>query len=358
MAKWPKLVASIALLSPLLGWRAERRWRRLAQLPADPRRRLPSLSIIVPARDEAHNLGRLLPSLSALDYDGQVEIIVVDDDSRDLTAAIARSFGVRLISPESLPPGWHGKPYACHMGAEAARGEWLLFTDADTVHGADGPARAVSYALDQGLDGLSAFLEQEFQGLTDRLAIEVAMAGLFATLPDRHAALNGQHILLRREVYAAVGGFASVRNDPLEDLALGNLLFSRGFHVPLVRGGSLARVAMYGDRRQMWRGLARIGAGTLRWSGLSGLVTALFITAVMTPLLAIALTAAGLLKRRWVPLTWISAVAGLWPRSRSFSRRWHLLLAPGGALFVQVAATWGLISRLTGRGVYWKGRVV
>ncbi len=126
----------------------------------------------------------------------------------------------------------------------------------------------------------------------------------------------------------------------------------------MLRGESLAHVTAYRDPDQMWRGMARISAGALRWSGGGGLITALFITAVMTPLLVVAVIAGGELNRRWLVAGWGSTVAGLWPWSPDASPRWRLLLAPAGALFVQLAALWGLLSRLSGRGLHWKGRLV
>ena len=89
----------------------------------------------MPARNEAVNLTHLLPTLTALIYDGPYEVIVVDDDSTDATAQVAVACGAQVISLHELPPGWRGKPHACHRGAQEARGEWSLFVDADTLHG-------------------------------------------------------------------------------------------------------------------------------------------------------------------------------------------------------------------------------
>ena len=124
--------------------------------------------------------------MRALRYPGQYELIVVDDNSTDDTAAVAAAWGARVVSPRHLPPGWKGKPHACHQGALAAGGEWLLFTDADTIHPPDGAGtRSGLRHARQGLDGLSLFLKQECRNLVDRLALTTAFAGLFAGLPRR-----------------------------------------------------------------------------------------------------------------------------------------------------------------------------
>jgi len=346
-------------LSLFLAWLAERRYRRLppfpAELPAGP---LPSLSIVIPARNEAHNLPRLLRSLHDLCYDGPLEIIVVDDGSGDNTADVAESYGARVLRLPGPPPGWSGKAYACHRGAALAQGEWLLFTDADTVHTPTGPARAVALAQAEGWDGLSLFLANESQTIAVRLALMVAHAGYFAGLGDSRGALNGQYVLLHRRVYKSSGGFAAVRREITEDLALGHLLAEQGYHVPLLRGDDAGQVHMYRDVRQMWLGLARFAVTSLRWSGTGSLLAVLYTIVLAAPL-ELLLAATVRRQPRWPVLaTWLAAAAGLFPWARRFGGGLWAGLAPLGALLVQFAAIWGILQRLAGRGVRWKERVL
>ncbi|MCB9419139.1 MAG: glycosyltransferase family 2 protein [Ardenticatenaceae bacterium] len=199
MVNWPKWVLAVAF--------CRRRWVGVpTTLPANARldvnrgetrkRRekdekslrplrfnLPSVSIIVPARNEAANLPRLLPSLGRLEYPGPVEMIVVDDNSVDETAVMTQNAGVKLIQLDHLPEGWLGKPHACHHGAAEASGDWLLFTDADTEHTPDGLARAMQYALDHELDGLTFHLGHITNGWLDSVTLLAAFAGLFAGPP-------------------------------------------------------------------------------------------------------------------------------------------------------------------------------
>jgi chlorobactene glucosyltransferase len=351
--------AAFTFLALPLAVRAERAYRAL---PAIGTRAsggpLPSLSIIVPARNEAENLGHLLPSLAALRYPGEREVIVVDDNSTDSTADIAAEWGARVLQLHGLPEGWHGKPHACHRGALAAGGEWLLFTDADTVHTPDGPARAVAYALAHQLDGLSPFLGQECRDLGQCLALATAFAGLFAALPRQPTLLNGQYILLRREVYEMTGGFSAVRGEMLEDMALGHHLHRLGYRVPVMHGYDVARVRMYRNATQMWQGLTRLGSGSLRWTGPGALRTAAYITAVMSPLLALAGVFARRLDPKWLPATWGVASVSMAPWARRFGSPASAVLSPVGALLVLITAVWGLVSRLMGLGVRWRGRRV
>jgi len=371
--------ASIAFLSLPLALRAEKLYRKVPRLPktlpsqvtlslTDSSRyssdqitedqSWPKLSIIIPARNEADNLRRLLPSLKTIQYPGFLEVIVVDDNSTDETGRVAQTHGARLLHLTTLPPGWLGKPHACHQGAHLASGDWLLFTDADTVHTMDGPLKAVFYAHQHHLDGLSCFLTQKTSGVMDRLALLVAFAGLFAGLSEANAVLNGQYILLKRDVYMASGGFATVRHESLEDLALGKHLRKQGYRVLMLRAEAVAHVQMYRDLATLWHGLTRIGAGSLSWSGWGAFVTGLLITASMIPLLTLAAALARQLDRRWVIATWIAVIPGFITWARRFGSGWWALLAPLGAALVQIAATWGLISRLIGRGVRWKDRLV
>lgn len=351
--------AAFTFLALPLALRAERAYRALPALEAVPSEgALPSLSIIVPARNEAENLCRLLPSLRALRYPGEYEVVVVDDNSTDDTAAVADSWGARVVRLKNLPPGWYGKPHACHQGACASGGDWLLFTDADTIHAPNGPARVVACAIARQLDGLSLFLDQECRDLAQRLALSTAFAGLFAGLPRGATLLNGQYILLRRDVYEMSGGFSAVRGEMLEDVALGHLLRSRGCRVPMMHGYDVAQVSMYRSKTQMWHGLTRLGSGSLRWTGPGALRTAAYVTAVMSPLLALTGVLARRLDRKWLPVTWGVASASMLPWARRFGSPALAVVSPVGALLVQVAALWGLGSRLLGRGIRWKGRRV
>lgn len=354
-----RAVAALTFLALPLGLRAERSYRSMPRL-SQPRsdEPLPMLSIVVPARNEAANLPHLLPSLQKLQYPGRYEVIVVDDNSTDRTADIAAAYGTRVIHLESLPPDWLGKPHTCHQGALAAQGEWLLFTDADTIHVPAGPAQAVAYAVQNRLDGLSLFPRQECRNWVDQLPLMAAFAGLFAGLGRGSSLLNGQYILLRREVYRDSGGFAAVRNEPLEDLALGNRLSRLGYRVPMMHGEDLAAVQMYADASQVWHGMTRLGSGAMHWSGFGAVLTALFISALMSPLMVVIGVLTGRLDRKWLPATWFAAAISMVTWARRFGSAGSAILAPVGAVLVQVAAVWGLISRLLGRGLRWKGRKI
>jgi len=362
--------------------RAEQVYRALPQLHAQSYNdKLPSLSIIVPARNEAQNLRRFLPSLEKQDYPGQIEIIIVDDHStddtlevvecrqRDLNSVRNAICTMKLIPAPPLPAGWLGKPNASHSGACAARGEWLLFTDADMEHEVLSAASAVAFAQAHCLDGLSIFPRQEMSGLLEKAVLMVAFAGFFAGLRRSTTMLNGQYVLIRRDVYEVSGGFAAVRAEMIEDFAYGRLLSNLGYRVPIMRGESLATVHMYDNWRQMWYGINRLGSGALTYNGLLALFPAIFVTGLMMPVWTL------LFNRRYVRdmsnlwLIWFASMVGLLPWASRFcgnqktQNRWRstafgVMIAPVAAFFVQIASVWGLVSRLLGWGIMWKDRKV
>lgn len=355
-----KRSALISFLSLPLGLLAEMNFCRLPRLPApNPDCTFPSLSIIIPARDEMHNLKIVLSSLTDLYYPCEYETLVVDDHSSDGTLRVAESYGVRVLRlTQDLPSGWKGKPYACHQGALRAKGDWLLFTDADTIHTKGGIAKSVCYAEHNSLDGLSLFLDHEAASWISSLALNAAFAGLFAGWNATNSVLNGQFILIRRRVYFESGGFASVRNEALEDVALGNLLAQRGYHVPIMKGGDIAGVQMYTSHKQMFNGLSRLGSGIIRWQGLRSSLTALYMAALVSPIITLIGVLFGRLRWLWLPITWSISTLSFSPWSHR-SGAWKLaLLAPIGAFVVIITAIYGLINRILGKGVVWKGRKV
>jgi chlorobactene glucosyltransferase len=228
----------------------------------------PFVSIIVPARNEARNLPVLLPSLLAQSYPtDRYEIIVVDDNSTDATPAILAEYAadypqLRVIRGTPLPPGWKGKPWAMHQGAEAARGAWLLFTDADTRHLPNGLASALGDALERGIDLYTLAPKLLAVGPAERLIMPVTTLGisvffhpLLVNNPRSAVAIaNGQYLLFRRAVYDALGGVDAVHTEIAEDLELGRLVKREGYKLCLTTGTGIMEVRMYQNLSEVWEG--------------------------------------------------------------------------------------------------------
>jgi glycosyltransferase involved in cell wall biosynthesis len=192
------------------------------------------LTVVVPARDEEDCLGACLQSLVGQSEEifklGQDwELIVVDDHSTDRTSQIARGFaGVTVMEAGELEPGWTGKANAIWTAARQARGRWLLFTDADTIHEPANLRRAMHEAVRHKVGVLSYSPRQIVSGLAQRALMPLIFCELALAYPPgkvsdpnaRIAAANGQFLLVEREAYRRLGGHASVANEVLEDVEL------------------------------------------------------------------------------------------------------------------------------------------
>jgi glycosyltransferase involved in cell wall biosynthesis len=231
------------------------------------------LAVIVPARNEEDCLGACLESLVsqseeifALGKDW--DLIVVDDGSTDRTAEIARGFaGVTVIEAEKLDAGqvgrvWTGKNNAIWTAARRARGRWLLFTDADTIHEPGGLRHALHEAERHKVGMLSYSPRQIVQGFTQRSLMplvfcELALAYPPAKISDpaqRIAAANGQFLLVEREAYRKLGGHPSVAGEVLEDVELAVLAKRRRVGLRFRYADDIVSARMYRTTAAMIEG--------------------------------------------------------------------------------------------------------
>lgn len=235
-------------------------------------RALPLVSVLVPARNEAANLRANLPHLLASDYQ-KLEIIVLDDRSEDDTAGVAASLlrvhlgRMRFIRGEALPDGWLGKNWACAQLAREARGEILLFCDADVA--AARPAVARTVALMQGMaaDAMTALPRHRFGTLAESAVVPlIAQFPVAATLPlalvPRTAApslsmANGQWIAFTREAYDRIGGHAAVQGEVLEDVHLGRTVKRAGLRLAAAVAAEDLSVRMYDGWTEVRRGFGK-----------------------------------------------------------------------------------------------------
>jgi len=250
---------------------------------------LPLVSILVPARNEALRIRSCLESLLKQNY-SSLEIIVLDDESVDTTAEIARALGFSN-SPESkcglipgapLPAGWTGKSWACHQLAEVARGDYLLFTDADTVHQPETVSSAVAAAQRAGCDLLTLWPFQTAVTFAEKLVIPLmfVVGGSYfphwllvwaqrspwlahflgSKLLGRCGTATGQFLLFRRQSYFQMGGHRAVGEHLVEDIALAREVAKRipdGWRLVTCDGTRLVSCRMYTSLGQIWEGFTK-----------------------------------------------------------------------------------------------------
>jgi 4,4'-diaponeurosporenoate glycosyltransferase len=214
--------------------------------------RLLSVSVVIPARNEERNLPRLLQSLERQAVRPR-EVLVVDDQSEDRTAAVAAAGGADVLRSSQLPPGWLGKPWACWQGARAASGELLVFLDADTVLEEDGLGKILStWTARGGLVSIWPF--HRMRRLYERLSAFfhiIIMTSMRAFTPLRRLlpplGAFGPCVVCARADYFALGGHERVRGAILEDVALGQLFLSGGHRVHCLGGRGAIAFRMYPD---------------------------------------------------------------------------------------------------------------
>lgn len=260
---------AVMLLIALANWLSVPRLGRKRSSTPDAAGR-PRVSVLVPARDEEANIGPCVGSLLAQDYPN-FEVLVMDDHSQDRTPQILAELAagdarLRVLNGAALPPGWLGKHWACQQLSAAAGGELLLFVDADTRHHPQTLCAAVAELQAGRADLLTALPYQELDSWGERLTVPVlyfSMLGLLpmalaerVRLPALSAAI-GQFMLFRREAYERVGGFAAVRQQAADDLALARRVKAAGLRWRLANAADRVSCRMYHSFPEALRGIGR-----------------------------------------------------------------------------------------------------
>jgi glycosyltransferase involved in cell wall biosynthesis len=328
---------------------------------------LSTVSAIIPARNEEAVIAACVESLAGQKEIG--EIFVVSDQSTDGTDGIVQDLArkipnLRLLRTDGLPDGWVGKNYALSIGVQQATGTWLLFTDADAIHESNSAARALQITQENNAVLVSFSPEQitEFwyeKALIPFIYLRLAKHFSYGEVNDPHsraAAANGQFLMIRRDVYDALGGHASVAGEVLEDVAFAIRAKSAGHRIWFGTGKGVVRVRMYRSFGAMWQGwkknLYRLMGGT-RWAMFREIESSV-------PWISFLLILAGLR----IPLLFFVGVLLLIFRQAIYGADLSRNLFPFSFIFYYVPAAvlyagvlWASYrSHVTGR-IAWKGRV-
>ncbi|WP_337868323.1 glycosyltransferase family 2 protein [Meiothermus sp.] len=320
------------------------------------RRPRPTVSLLVPARNEAHNLRETLPGLL---LQGVQEILVLDDHSTDVTAQVVEEFSrqdarVRLLVGRPKPEGWMGKTWACYQLAQAAQGEVLIFTDAD-VHWRKRGVRAVLARMEHERAGLvSVYPLQMTHSLAERVILPLIDDVLLCYLPypllrtpfPSASAANGQVMAFTRLAYLASGGHAAVRGEVLEDVRLAQKTKAAGQRLALALGGGLVAVRMYRSFAEIVEGL---GKNLIEFHGRSRVMLAL---SYMGHLLAYTLCwPLALFNPLWLLIGVLGLLERLLLGLKTGRPGWELVLVPLAPLL-----STPIYLRSAQRKYTWKGR--
>jgi chlorobactene glucosyltransferase len=230
----------------------------------------PLVSAILPAKDEEAYLALCLQSIRKLTYPN-LEIVVVDDRSTDRTGDIAREIAstdrrIRVITIDELPSGWTGKTHALDRASHMARGQWLLFVDADTIHAPDSLGIVMEYARSQEAVLASLLPELRCESFWERVMQPIAAITLMQSFPlhklndnrSKLAFANGQYILIARTAYEAAGGHEAVRDRFVEDIALAQRVKALGLPIRVALARGIVSCRMYASLAQLIKGWSRI----------------------------------------------------------------------------------------------------
>ncbi len=371
-----QLVVAAGLLSFILNLILNLRTLKTPRSDSKVPEPAPLISVLIPARDEEANIGACLESLQKQDYPN-FEIVVLDDSSTDNTANIADRIAatdkrIRLIRGEPLPEGWAGKPFACYQLAKEARGSWLLFVDADTIHAPHMLRSTLALASELRASLLSGVPRQLATSLAQKVAIPVLYFVILSWLPlwwlqrskqPKPSLAIGQFLLFPREEYWRIGGHKAVKSRILEDVWLGVEVIRCGGRQVAVDLSPVVSCHMYQSLGAMWEGFVKwiYSVAALSPAALVGLIIAgyVFFLAPFYWLWNDLFVAA-------TPSSWRAIV--IFQVAMILVMRWLVdnhfkqpvvstLLHPVGFSFLFLIGLYAGSRRVVGSGVRWKNRL-
>jgi len=343
--------------------------------PPGPGDSLPSVSVLIPARNEEANIGAALEAAlanSGLEY----EVVVLDDHSADGTAAIVRAAAagranVRLEQAPPLPPGWCGKQHACHALAGLAKNEILLFVDADVRLAPDALGRIAHFMRQSGAALASGVPRQEAGTWAERLLIPQIHYVLLGYLPmwrmrarrtdPKYAAGCGQLFAAWAEAYRAAGGHAAIKTSLHDGIQLPRHFRRQGLPTDLFDATQIASCRMYHGAREVFAGLGKNATEGLGSPGLIAPMTALLLGGQALPWVVLAWAALALAPDPRLAATALAAAGMaaatpwlLWARFKTPAL--GALLQPLGVALL-VGIQWlALLRKLRGKPSQWRGR--
>lgn len=340
-------------------WRVSTLQASIGMKPLEPCR----VVAIVPARDEADVIGEALRSLVRQEFSGELRVIVVDDNSSDETADVARETGVTVISGAPLAAGWTGKLWAMQQGVAAAddmNADFLLFTDADIRHDRLNVASLVGMAQARELDLVSHMVKLHCSSWAEKLTMPAFVFFFFKLYPPRWiqsqtsktAGAAGGCVLIRPSMLRVIGGLAAIRSEVIDDCSLARAVKQNGGRLWLGLSGTTESIRPYKGLGAIGKMISRSAFRQLNHSAvlLLGSTLGLIITYLIPAVLGLrgsymALSAWVLMTICYLPMVRFYKINPVW-----------VLTLPATACFYLGATVHSAVSYWLGRGGQWKGR--
>ncbi len=265
----------------------------------------PKVSILIPARNEEHNLPNGLGRLILQDYPS-LEICVLDDHSSDNTSAVVMEWRqkypqIKLLKGKTLPYGWTGKNWACQQLGETATGDILIFTDADNIYSKDAVSKTIGWMQKLELHFFSAFPQQVYRSLAEKLVGTSIYMTVYSYLPlwltwfirfSSLAAANGQWLAMTKYTWNKLGGHTCVKGEVVEDTAMSRLAKAQGFNILTTSGQGAVTGAMYQGFHDVWQGFSKNMFGLMDYQIVPFiLLLAFMLTHYVLPYLLLGFTA-------------------------------------------------------------------
>jgi chlorobactene glucosyltransferase len=335
----------------------------------------PLISVLIPARNEEENISKCILSLTKQDYKN-IEILVLDDNSTDNTRKIVKKLSkkdsrIKLYNGKKLKKGWMGKNYACHQLAGYARGDYLLFTDADTIHFPDSISSALACLLKYKLGALSVFAKQIMVTIHERMIVPFGSYMILCFLPlflvkksknPLFCAAIGQFMLFKKEVYEKIGGHKSVKSEVLEDIKISKRVKKCGYKFMIFDGRKNLYCRMYRNFTEVVRGYSKVLFAAFDYKIYMILIVMILFSAVflfpfIMLLMGIMFEWPTIIMRLIILQITIILMTRIVFSIRFKCKTVDIFLFPFSVIYLILIAVNSICSALIGEGVYWKGRI-
>jgi chlorobactene glucosyltransferase len=336
----------------------------------------PLISILIPARNEAENISRCLKSLLKQDYPN-LEIIVLNDNSTDTTSKVVKGIAqkdnrVRLVEGAPLEEGWTGKNFASHQLAKHAKGEYFVFTDADTVHFPKTISSAFGALLTSKIDALSIYPRQIMVSFWERMSVPIINIALQCFIPfilikksksPLFSTAIGQFMMFKREVYEKIGGYESIKGHLVDDIQISKRVKKSGYKFMVFDGKNTIYCRMYKNLKGVVIGLTKsiypaFNGNILALFSFTGLLSAtLLIPFILLPLGAFLFNwPAAIIRLIIIQIIIILVIKTIFA-IRYKQRMLDILLAPVSMAVIDALIFVSFFQAKYGEGLSWKGRV-